>query len=91
MIQTTEELFKEYSVLCQFEEGPNEYLVDKESFQEALINFAKLHVQAALKEAGNKVKTKQGWWQDNNIPYGASYTEVDKQSILTAYPLSNIK
>jgi hypothetical protein len=42
---TAEELFKDYAELCQFEEGPNEYMVDKESFIEALNKFAKLHVE----------------------------------------------
>ena len=57
----------------------------------AMIEFAKLHVKAALKAASENAKTKESWWQDNNIPNGASYTEVDRQSILKAYPLENIK
>jgi hypothetical protein len=62
-----------------------------ESIHSNMIQFAKLHVEAALKDASQKVKTKQGWWQDNNIPFGTSYTEVDKESILNAYSLTNIK
>jgi hypothetical protein len=87
MIPTTEELFKEYSVLCQFEEGPNEYLVDKECFQEALINFAKLHVEAALKAASEKAELDYG----NGSCRECGSNKIDEYSILTAYLLSNIQ
>jgi hypothetical protein len=50
-LEEAAELFKDYAELCQFEEGPNEYMVDKESFIEALKEFTKMHVEAALKEA----------------------------------------
>lgn len=47
----------------------------------ALIEFAKLHVEAALKEAAEKAVTEEVW--------GDYY--VDKNSILNSYPLKNIK
>jgi len=50
-------------------------------FHEAMIEFAKLHVEAALKEASQKVKLADGWQMCN----------IDKNSILTAYPLEKIK
>lgn len=79
-IPTAEELFKDYSNLLQFEEGPPEYLVDKEDFISALHEFAKAHVEAALERAAENAE----------ITYFGNYI-VDKHSILTAYPLENIK
>ena len=46
--------------------------------EEALIEFAKLHVEAALEEAKNLLK-------DGYV------TPQDEQDILNAYPLTNIK
>jgi hypothetical protein len=43
---TAEEYFKKYAMYCVFEESSPEYLVDKEDFKEAMIEFAKLHVEA---------------------------------------------
>jgi negative regulator of sigma E activity len=57
----------------------------------AMVEFAKIHVQEALKQASQNVKTKEEWWQDNGNPNGFSYTAVDRDSILNAYPLTNIK
>ena len=48
---------------------------------EAMKDFAKLHVEAALKEAAEKAVTEEVW--------GDYY--VDKNSILNSYPLKNIK
>lgn len=48
-----------------------------------LIEFAKMHVTEALKQASENVEF-------NPIPYTNDY-EVDKQSILNAYPLDQIK
>ena len=53
------------------------------SLDEKLITFAKLHVEAALKEASA-----------TDIVSGKSYkhrTEYDKNSILNSYPLDKIK
>jgi hypothetical protein len=46
-----------------------------------MIEFAKLHVEAALKEAAEKAITEEVW--------GDYY--VDKKSILNSYPLTSIK
>jgi hypothetical protein len=46
-----------------------------------MIEFAKLHVQEALKQASENVVS---------YVFGAT-TEVDKESILNSYPLENIK
>ena len=55
---------------------------------ESMIEFAQFHVEAALKKASEKVKAKtqkaifvEGSWNE---------TIIDKDSILTAYPESNI-
>lgn len=48
----------------------------------AMIEFAKRHVQEALKQASEKVKI-----QDK--PFMSPH--VDKDSIINAYPLDNIK
>ena len=58
--------------------------IDIEDAREALIEFAKLHVEAALKAAAENatLKTPTNDWQKRF---------VDKESILNTYPLSNIK
>lgn len=53
----------------------------------AMIEFAKLHVQEALKQASEKVKLDDG----DYISDGFYETMIDKESILNAYPLENIK
>ena len=50
---------------------------------QAMIEFAKFHVESALKAAASDAHTK-------DVPY-TDDVEVDKESILTAYPLENIK
>jgi hypothetical protein len=55
------------------------------SIQDVLIEFAKLHVEAALKQASEKADV---------IFEGAGHSAdayVDKKSILNSYPLTNIK
>lgn len=55
-----------------------------------MIEFAKLHVQQALKEASEKALMEEDWvWdgeEENHV-----YTGVNKDSILKSYPLENIK
>lgn len=55
----------------------------------AMIEFAKLHVEAALKEASEKAETDY----ELGNPYDANsrYEIVNKNSILNAYSLENIK
>lgn len=55
-----------------------------------MIEFAKLHVQAALKEASEKYAMK---FKDNieELHMNDDFMEVDRNSILNAYPLENIK
>lgn len=49
-----------------------------------MIEFAKLHVEQALKDASEKAENK---W----VRYTVNYYEIDKESILNAYPSTNIK
>lgn len=54
--------------------------------EKIMIEFARLHVEAALKSAAEKAKiTSRLTWSDEFVD------EVDKQSILNAYPLTNVK
>lgn len=52
------------------------------------IKFAKLHVEAALKEASEKAELEKlaPWDEDNGL-----FRYIDKNSILNSYPLENIK
>ena len=56
----------------------------------AMIEFAKLHVEAALKAADEKAEVEEIWDNPINPSMGISYG-VDKDSILNSYPLENIK
>ncbi len=63
------------------------------SFNEKMIEFAKLHVEAALKAASEKAKLIK---KENRVHYqGEWWSEfenvLDTKSILKAYPKSNIK
>lgn len=66
---------------------------DEKAIAKSHIEFAKLHVEAALKEASKKATAGQtfvdmgGEFED--IPIYEHY--VVKDSILNAYPLENIK
>lgn len=51
-----------------------------------MIEFAKLHVEMALKEASEKAELK---YRINDISCNDKI--LDKNSILNAYPLTNIK
>jgi hypothetical protein len=66
---------------------------------QAMIEFAKLHVEAALKEASENAKASLGkdWIsrKEQKIHPGqlvdTIIIKVDKDSILNSYPLTNIK
>lgn len=80
-----------------------EFLLDKfgntndiellEKVSETLIEFTKLHVQKALKEASIKVKTKTTLSKKSRAGYSSSssFESIDKNSIINSYPLKNIK
>ena len=60
-----------------------------EYISDIMIEFAKLHVEAALKEASKKADTDGR----HTYLFRREYVpvKVDKNSILNAYPLENIK
>ena len=71
MIPTAKELFNKML-------GEN----DECTSTEMMIEFAKMHVEEALKQASEKATTDG---------YGDGYAGIDEESILDAYPLENIK
>lgn len=82
---TTENLFEHYSDNTSLSEGNYDYLVDKENFKEALIKFAKHHVELALKTVNKSQPFPKTVCE---IPY---LLEQYKKIILNCYPLENIK
>jgi hypothetical protein len=86
-IPTAEEFLK------QFELG-NTGKIDIEDAKEAIIEFAKLHVQEALKQASEKSLMKDVnedcHYEDEEGNFPEIYF-IDKDSILNAYGLNNIK
>ena len=79
MIPTSEEFLKEYEL-------GNTGKIDIEDARESIIEFAKLHVESALKEASENATTINKPKFKGDINY-----VVDGDSILNAYPLENIK
>lgn len=75
-----------------------DYLVSKK-VKNVMIEFAKLHVEQALKEASEKAYAKGKGsnltTKDKNFFYTFAghigEIEMNKDSILNAYPISNIK
>jgi hypothetical protein len=65
----------------------------EENVKTAMVEFAKLHVEAALSKASKEVKTKNVSYNFSNKTHigGMEVTVVDKESIINAYPLENIK
>lgn len=62
--------------------------VDENKLYKIMIEFAKLHVEAALKAASEKVSLTDFAYEF--LQEGA-YDAIDKETILNAYPLDNIK
>jgi hypothetical protein len=54
---------------------------------ETAVEFAKLHVKAALKAAAANAQAIEGW----STGFSGNAASVDKESILNAYPLCNVK
>ena len=86
---TAEEFLKNFNE----KEGNIDKLYYDSYVKKSMIEFAKLHVEAALKAASEKVKCgleyshHEGEFEDIPV-YEAT---VDEKSILNAYPLTNIK
>ena len=98
-IKTAEEFIKENT--------PQHHLGDLKipcyyppAIQKMMIEFAKLHVEAALKAAYTNSKIIGTWgkedWEGINIATRDEYggwidVEISEKSILNSYPLDNIK
>lgn len=88
MIKTTEELFNYYKEHISLSEGHYDYLIYKEDFKEALLEFAKAHTQEALEKAYENVEYSTEFDTRDNC----CYVTIDKDSILNAYNIEeNIK
>jgi hypothetical protein len=87
MIPTAEEFSKEF----EGDEGleTRKGILIHENVYKFAIEFAKLHVEAALKAASEKAKIKYEYSGNTGSEYCDEY--VDLNSILNAYPESNIK
>lgn len=74
---------------------------DEFKLVEALKEYSSLHVQAALKAASEKAILSidgivekgngQSYFVDSGNHYSETQIEINKDSILNAYPLTNIK
>ena len=89
MISTAEEiLIKEEILLKTIEESGNfplnltrdTHIGTAKNIKKAMIEFAKMHVKEALKQASEQVYVSD-----------TVFCEIDRDSILNAYPLENIK
>ena len=89
MISTAEEiLIKEEILLKTIEESGNfplnltrdTHIGTAKNIKKAMIEFTKMHVEEALKQASEQVYVSD-----------TVFCEIDRDSILNAYPLENIK
>lgn len=83
-IVTTKELLKTEFSMTYIVEDELIITNGNDIIEKMLIDFAKSHVQAALKAASIHVKLKR-------IDFTVNDYMVDKESILNSYPLKNIK
>ena len=82
-IPTAEEILKETDSYSHIDDGGDKVFYS--GFVESLmIEFAKLHVDAALKEAVNNAELKHVMYTENDYC-------IDENSILKSYPLDKIK
>jgi len=98
---------KEFITVFDRESGFELSEYELKVYSKRVVEFAKLHVEAALKAAAEKVTMELTYphpYEDSNeqgltyanadeISRGGEYgsVEVEKYSILNAYPLENIK
>ena len=83
MIPTAEDFLQDSFTISHFyNDKYNRMSCFSDDVQKAMIGFAKLHVEAALKASSENAES---------YVIGGLTSEVDKESILNAYPLKNIK
>ena len=89
MIPTAEDFSDNYSFIPQFGDDH----IDHYAIYKFAVEFAKLHVEAALKAASEKaiVKRITGYSGDESGGQSWQKISVEKASVLSAYPLENIK
>lgn len=86
MLPTAEDFLQDHLQISHFfNEKYEKMTCFSDDVQQAMIEFAKLHVEAALKEASENVEIED---YDEHGQYSPS---INKYSILNSYPLSNIK
>ena len=88
-IVTAEEILREYIDFDDINGNDTVELLPL-TIADIMIEFATIHVEAALKKASEKAKTKMEWWTDLG---GGEHEEVtvNKNSIKKSYSLDNIK
>ena len=84
IIITAEEFLKSTELIVKFDNSQGCIL--EEELPKLMIEFAKLHVTAALNEAANEADVTVIDVDVTGVIWG-----VDVNSILKAYPLTNIK
>jgi hypothetical protein len=87
-IPTAEEFCKDSTYDAEYD-GEVFEVVDKDKCIENMIEFAKLHVEAALKEASEKAKIRYDYSGNTGSEYCDEFVDID--SILNSYPSENIK
>jgi hypothetical protein len=88
-IPTAEEFLQYHLEISYFYDDKTEKVVCySDEVQQAMIEFAKLHVEAALKEASENADMDNEYYQ--SVQEGTT-GGIDIETILNAYPLTNIK
>lgn len=83
-IPTAEDFLQEHHQISHYYDDKTDRMVCfDDDVKKAMIEFAKIHVKAALEEASTNVKVI--------TDYDGVYQDVNRNSILSAYPLNNIK
>jgi hypothetical protein len=98
-IPTAEEFLQDHHQISHFyDDKTNNMVCFSDDVQKAMIEFAKLHVKKALKEASESrcVKMLEKTWYEYSLEPGTKILAriniaVNKDSILNSYPLTNIK
>ena len=88
MIPKAEEFIKSTELVVKFDNTQGCIL--EEELPSLFIEFAKLHVEAALEAASGKVQLSPELYDFVSDSWESGQW-FDKKSILTAYPLDNIK
>lgn len=91
-IPTAEDFLYYGGIITQADCEPYGKLPNKK-VPKIMIEFAKLHVEAALKAANDNAKVEIINWEKEGfgLPGLQPIYSVNSESILTAYPLENIK